>query len=414
VQTRIGSGSNSGIIRENTNAIHIIGKVGRTSFGLGAVALNLVQQQNLQGWNSLIWCLEQPEEVDRAIQSAGLDASRIHRFNQSRFGFLGYTPEMERAVHLASGANRPAIVHQHSIWSGLSRVTHEWRKRHNVRTIVAAHGCLQKWALSKSMWKKKIALMAYEAENLHRASCLHACGESEVVDYREYGLKNPIALIPNGISEAWIHTAGDEAAFRKRYALPHETRIMLYVSRITPKKGLRMVLDALRELRREFQDWTFVIAGVDEFNHQRELETLVQTSNLNGKIRFIGPLYGDEKRNAYAAAELFILPTHSEGNPISVLEALGAGRAVITTKGTPWGELICHNCGWWTDVSSHAIGEALAKAVSRSKSDLTAMGRRGLELVRGSYTWPEITKKTIQVYDWLNERGRQPECVYIS
>src|ERR1035441_4190912 len=107
-------------------AIHIIAKVGRQSYGLGAVALNLAKQQISQGHNSVIWCLDRPEEAEWARRFFHLAPSQLRRFNTSGPVSIGYTPEMERA---ARDGEQPDIVHQHSIWSGLSRVTSEWRRR---------------------------------------------------------------------------------------------------------------------------------------------------------------------------------------------------------------------------------------------------------------------------------------------
>ncbi len=390
------------------STIHIVAKVGRQSFGLGAVALNLVKQQLAQGHDSVVWCLDRFEEVEWARRSFDLAPRHVRRF--SAFGpvSIGYTPEMERA---ALDGSQVDIVHQHSIWSGLSRVTSEWRRRHSV-TVVAAHGALQPWALKKAAWKKRLALLAYESENLRGASCLHACGENEISDYREYSLKNPIALLPNAISAGWLESAGDPIRFREAKNLSVERRIILYLSRITPKKGLPMLLESMHELRNEIQDWILLIAGMDEFGHQRELEAQIRACELGRHVRFVGLLHGQEKRDAFAAADLFVLPTHSEGSPMVVLEALGAGLPVLTTKGAPWADLVRHGCGWWTDISTDGIHDALRVALRLPRTELAAVGQRGRKLVAEKYSWAETASKTIRLYGWLRGRGPAPDFVH--
>jgi glycosyltransferase involved in cell wall biosynthesis len=395
------------------SAIHIVGNVGRQSYGLGAVALSLAQQQIALGCDSAIWCLDSPEDAEQARRSSHLAENRIRRFSPGSRAFPGYTPDMEKAARHAPPSSRPGVIHQHGIWSGLSRVTREWRSRHKAATVVAAHGALQPWALGKSGWKKRVALWAYERENLRAASCLHACGENEISDYREFKLKNPIALLPNAISACWVESTGDGAAFRSAHRLPAGARLMLYLARITPKKGLPMLLEAMEQLRAKLGPWVLVIGGPDEFGHRREIEAQVRARHLDPYVTFAGPLYGQNKRDAFSAVELFVLPTHSEGSPVAVLEALGAGVPVLTTKGAPWCDLVRHGCGWWADISPDSIYDALDEAIGWPAGELAAAGQRGRDLVKSNYNWVEIASRTIRLYAWIDGEGPRPDFVQL-
>ncbi len=283
------SGNGRTVIADSlSRPIHIVGEVGRGSDGVGAVAVSLTRHQVLQGCDARIWCSDTLREVEWAGKAAGIEPVRFRRFERPSFGFAGYTPTMERGVRQVPDSEKPDVVHQHSMWHGLSRVTLEWAKR-RVPTVIAAHGALQPWGLRKSYWKKKAAYLAWEARNLRQAACLHACGENEVGDYREFGLKNPIALLPNAIGSEWTGSVGRAEDFRTRYGIPAETRILLYLSRITPKKGLPMLLEAMAGLRQDLQSWVLVIAGHNEFGHQSELETQIRALDLSGRVLFVGP-----------------------------------------------------------------------------------------------------------------------------
>jgi glycosyltransferase involved in cell wall biosynthesis len=126
----------------------------------------------------------------------------------------------------------------------------------------------------------------------------------------------------------------------------------------------------------------------------------------------VGPLHGQDKRDAFAAADLFVLPTHSEGSPMVVLEALGAGVPVLTTKGAPWADLVRHGCGWWTDISAGGIHDALRDALALSGTAWAAAGQRGRYLVAQKYSWAEIASKTIRLYGWLEGRVPTPDFVH--
>lgn len=116
-----------------------------------------------------------------------------------------------------------------------------------------------------------------------------------------------------------------------------------------------------------------------------------------------GPLDDEKKWEAYARADLFVLPTYSENFGIVVAEALWAGVPVITTKGTPWKELEERKCGWWIDIGVEPLVVALKEAMSHSDEERAAMGARGRKLVEEKYTWDAVCKAMVDGYkDVLN------------
>jgi glycosyltransferase involved in cell wall biosynthesis len=391
------------------NIIHNIYSVGPGTFGLGPVALNLCREQNDLGMDSKIWCLDNENDLQWASLSSGLLASRIRRFPTTGPKKLSLSVEMERIA--ACEAKNISVIHQHALWTGLSRVTALLRERHGIPSIITPHGSLESWALKKSWWKKRIVLKLYERDNIFNASCLHAVGENELAHCRNFGLKNPIAVIPNGISSDWLESEGDGRAFKARCGIPTDKRVLLFLSRITPKKGLPMFLDALRENRKLFLDWHFVIAGSDEFGHQAEVQSIINQNKMERNISFAGSLHGQIKRDAFAAADLFVLPSYSEGAPIVILEALGASVPVLATKASPWQELEQYSCGWLASISAEAIAEALKDAMSCAPDELRRMGERGKELVAARYTWTKSARMTIELYEWLLNRRERPDFV---
>jgi glycosyltransferase involved in cell wall biosynthesis len=392
--------------------LHLIPSVGPGSFGLGQVAMNLVREQNRLGRNAAVWSLDNEADRQWAADSFGVSIDRIRRFSPSRPNILKWSRDMERAA--GQEAKDISVVHQHAIWTGMSRCTSMLHERFGIPTVVTPHGSLEKWALRKSGWKKKIAMALYESANLHNASCLYACSDQEVTSFRDFGLKNPVAVIPNGISADWLTCHGDNSAFRRQFGIPVDKRLLLFLSRITPKKGLSMLIDVMSNAKELLADWHLVIAGADEFNHQVTIENKIVVNGLESKVTFVGNLLGQIKRNSFSAAELFILPTLSENFGIVVIEALGAGIPVLTTKGAPWKVLEDQKCGWWSDVNTEALTEVLKSALSRSPEELRIMGQRGKELVAARYTWAKSAEMTIELYEWLLHRRERPDFVVLD
>jgi glycosyltransferase involved in cell wall biosynthesis len=358
-----------------------------------------------------IWSLDNETDLPWASASSGLPVGRIRTFPVTGPKKLCLSREMERSA--AGEAMDISVIHQHALWTGLSRVTNLLRERHGIPSVITPHGSLGNWALKKSWWKKRLVLKLYERNNLVNASCIHAVGENEIADCRDFGLKNPIAVIPNGISAAWLESTGDARIFRARYGIPADRRVLLFLSRITPKKGLPMLLDAVYEKRKQFADWHLVIAGSDEFGHQAEVQAHINQKKLERNVSFVGSLHGQLKRDAFAAADFFVLPSYSEGAPIVILEALGASVPVLATKASPWQELEEFNCGWLVDISTEAIAEALQDAMSCAPDELQRMGNRGKELVASRYNWTKSAQMSIELYKWLSKSGERPDFVEV-
>jgi glycosyltransferase involved in cell wall biosynthesis len=254
-------------------------------------------------------------------------------------------------------------------------------------------------------------MLAYEAQNLRRATCLHAASASEARSFRRYGLLQPIAVIANGIPDSWLLSTGDAMRFRREFGIAGERRILLFLSRIHPIKGLPLLFEALAQISSELGNWLLVIAGTDEVGHRLELEQLARQLGIKQWVQFVGPLFGERKRDAFGSAEVFVLPTQSENFGIVVAEALGVGLPVVTTRGAPWEEINSYRCGWWTDIHSDALRDALTQVIRLPVAELAAMGARGRELVSTHYTWRNAAEKTILLYHWLLSQGPQPDFV---
>jgi glycosyltransferase involved in cell wall biosynthesis len=393
--------------------LHTVPNIGKSSFGLGQISVSLAKSQYELDQKVSIWCLDTDENIKWASEMHGFSSGFINTFKLVGPKNLLFSVEIKRkARQTADGAFD--IIHQHGIWTGVSSATLIFSQLKNIPTVIAPHGSLNKWALNLSSWKKKIALAAYERENLKLASCLHATSESEISDFRDFGLKNPIAYIENGIPEKSLSLKGNAKQFRVDNGIPNDRRILLFLSRISPKKGLKMLVEAVNSISYDFEDWQLIIAGVDEFNHKKDIQSLITELNMTDKIKIIGPLFDQAKNDAFSAAELFILPSYSEGSPMVVLDSLASGVPVITTKASSWSDLEEYNCGWWTEISTIAIARALKKAVIMPAKDLKQMGEQGQILIASKYSWPKLARKTLILYDWLLKRGDKPDFIILD
>ena len=186
---------------------------------------------------------------------------------------------------------------------------------------------------------------------------------------------------------------------------------MLFLSRIHPKKGVSELLRVWRKVEPDFSQWHLIVAGPDLDGYQSRIRREVFDSKIANRVTFAGMLSGSERKAAFANADIFVLPTHSENFGIAIAEALAFGLPVITTKGAPWKELIAHECGWWIDLGDADLMQSLKGALCLPKAELAAMGERGRALMARKYSWRQVAGQMKQSYEWLLSRNDMPDCI---
>lgn len=393
--------------------LHAMTFVGRRSYGLGAVAGPLVAEQRRCGLDASIWSLDTRGEADEASGDYGLPEGALRRFDSNGPRSLGFSFGLRHAVQDLS-SNAIDVIHQHGIWTGVSHALAGWRRRNPGRTVVAPHGSLAPWALARSAWKKHLALAAYERENLREAGCLHVLSRLELEQARSFGIRGPVACIPAGITHEWLESKGDGNRFRKRHQLPTDQRLLLFVGRISPVKNLSALLKAWARTGTASQGWGLVLAGVPEFGYEVEVRREAALAGLDKQIYWLGPVYGDDKRDAYAAAECLVLPSFTENFGVVVLEALASARPAMTSTGGPWSILEDERCGWWVKPDIDTLAGALLRLFSTSQTELRSMGARGHHLAQKEFAWPRICDRTRRLYQWIRHGGGTPPFVTLD
>ena len=293
----------------------------------------------------------------------------------------------------------PAAVHLHGIWDGGSLAVSRVAKRMNkVPIVVSPRGMLEPWALGQSWLKKKAAWLLWQKRQFIEAAMIHATADQEYENVRQLGLRSPVAVVPNGVELPEIESAQVPARDGPRRCV--------FLSRVHPKKGLPMLLEAWRRVAP--RDWSLEIAGAGEAGHDDEIRQRIGQLGLTN-VKMVGDLRGDAKWKFLQSAQLFVLPSYSENFGVAVAEAMGAGLPVITTRTTPWKAVSEHGLGWWVDPTVDGLATALAQATRESPETLRARGRRARTHVLSEYGWPRIGQRMAACYLWLLGLGPATE-----
>ena len=312
-------------------------------------------------------------------------------------GLAGRPSPFQAKVEAAAGG--AAVVHDHGLWLPANRVAALAARTLGSPFVLSPKGMLSERALRVSRAKKALAWPLYQRRTLRQANAFAVSSEAEVGDLRRLGFMQPAAFIRYGVDLPAPVPAPSVGG----------PRTALYLSRLHPIKGLPDLVAAWADVRPE--GWHLVIAGPDEGGHRAEVECQVQAAGLSGAVSFVGPVADDAKWDAYQAADLFVLPTHSENFGIVVAEALAAGLPVLTTRGAPWEALATHRCGWWTETGADPIAQALREATATPPEALRAMGARGRAYVEAHLSWDRAAAEHLALYRWLLGTGPRPNFV---
>jgi poly(glycerol-phosphate) alpha-glucosyltransferase len=273
---------------------------------------------------------------------------------------------------------------------------------------------LEPWALAHSAWKKGLFRRVVEDRNLRSAACIHALCGQEAQGIRTLGFGAPIAVIPNGIDLEGTREAGSANAFPATYPEARGRRIILFLGRIHPKKGLPHLLDAWAELARKerskIEGWLLVIAGPDQMGHTAGNQARARALGISNDVLFTGPLYGDAKRAVLAAASGFVLPSFSEGFSMAILEAMAWHIPVLVTRQCNL-DVESLGAGFLAEPSAASVSEQLRRFLALGDKERRRMGERGRKVVEERYTWPTIARQMTQAYEWVLGGGQRPDCI---
>lgn len=290
------------------------------------------------------------------------------------------------------------VTHLHEIWDHpiyqASKVCRLSAKPY----LITAHGSLEPWCLNQRKWKKLVYSRLIGQRVLRGAACLHALTTAEIDGFVKFGLKNQFTVIPNGVEPEDFAVTPEPEEAEATWGELRGRRVVLFLGRIHPKKGLADLLRAWKSVVACHQDALLVIAGPDEFGHRARLEDIIQDEALNEDVLFTGMVSGKSKFALLSRADVFVLPSHSEGFSAAVLQAMAAGLPCLLTPGCNFPEAESAGAALIVKPSSPRLAEGLRDLLFLSEGKRKLMGERGRRLVFGNYTWDISARKFLTVY----------------
>jgi glycosyltransferase involved in cell wall biosynthesis len=310
---------------------------------------------------------------------------------------LRFSPFLIRRL-LKIPSDGALIVHSHGWWGYTTHVAGELRRQRGCPLVISPHGEMEPYALAISRTKKMLASFLYGRRTLMDTSCVCASSEQEQASIRDYGFTRRVAVMPNGVKRAEVCSTEEIVEFRRKNDVASGSKVMLFLSRIARKKNLPLLLKAFAKNVKTRPEWVLIIAGSDERGHLQEVLSLIRDLQIEKSVRLIGPVYGREKAYALTSASVFVLPSHSEGLPIAVLEAMEYGKPIVATDGWALPVNTSVRYGWRVPADEGHFEAALLEVMTTSDETLADLGSSAKSIVREHFDWDAVAKQACSLY----------------
>lgn len=332
------------------------------------------------------------------LREAGAEVTVValaDRHSEDDRAALGETPLRTVAVSgpamfgYASGlvaqllATKADLLHQHGLWMYPSRAATLWARRTGRPYLISPHGMLDPWITGRGRWKKALARLGYERASWRRADAFHALTPDEAADIRREAGERRTLTIPNAAPPAIALTAGERE--------PH----LVFISRIHPKKNLAALVEAWQAAELP-PGARLTIAGWGDPADVAEFKA--RLAKAPPSVEFIGPVHGEAKQRLLQAARYVILPSHSEGLPMTILEAWAAGTPTIMTAACHLPEGFAAGAACECGTNAPSVAAAIGQALTCDEARWHAMSDAALALARGPFSAERVAQQWVSAY----------------
>ncbi len=316
--------------------------------------------------------------------------------------WTAYSPELSRFIN--ENADRFDLIHIHQVWHYPVYAAFRSARKNKLPCVLTIHGELSDWGLRQKALKKRLYRLCLLDRMLNGAGAIHAITDAEKEQVQKLGFETPVVVTPNGVEQSRFEALPSPQRLIRRFPKLKGKRVILFLGRLHPKKGLDILARSFSTVARHFEDAVLLIVGPDKFGTRENMEAILRSKGLLDRTLFTGLLTGEDKLAAMSCADLFVLPSHSDVLGIAVLEAMAARLPVIITKGCEFPEVSEHGAGLVVETGEKPIAEAITMLLS--DADMREhMGQQGRKLVTERYTWQVAAATMANIYKTLVAGG---------
>lgn len=307
--------------------------------------------------------------------------------------------------YLKKHIHRYDVIHMHGIWHFGSLAP--FLIPSNAVMVITIHGLLDKWAVAHSKWKKDLVTLLYQRRLLGRADLIQINNtdeEEDVIRYLGYRPKNMV-IVPNGmkLDEYTRSHLPAKGIFRAKHGIRTDQQMVLFMGRLNIKKGLDLLLPAFNKVHEQLPGAILILAGPDD-GYQAETEEFIRKHNLGDRIKLVGMLTDTIKKEALADADLFVLPSYSEGFSIAVLEAMTSGVPALVSDRVGFGDYIGrYEAAFLAPLNSEGVAEGLLK-ILQDRTYAEAIANRAYNMVTENFDIRVVANQLLEEYKKVQKK----------
>lgn len=336
--------------------------------------------------------MEAPEsDLDVPLdEPVDVDGVRVFYEQTSPPRYWGYAAEMSTRTQKEIHAADVVLSHFHYQYASLAAGR---AARHAGKPLVVfSHGSLNLYGVNaRSTLFKKLYLAFIERLNFRNAIFTAYHSQEELENSLVFGRT---AVIPNGIDPNDFNTLPPVGSFREEHNDLEGRLLFLFLGRLAPGKGLEILLPAFGDLLRDVPGAHLLLVGGDERGYANKVKRMVQELALSDHVSLTGMLSGKNKLAVLKDADVFVLPSRSEGLSIAMLEAMYMGLPVVVSDRVGlWRTIEAERCGTAVPYEAGRLRDALY--IMATSADRKEMGRRARRLVEERHTWQVIARNLV-------------------
>lgn len=292
------------------------------------------------------------------------------------------------------------LAHIHALFSPVSSAAATIARQKKLPYLLRPLGTLDPADLRKKRHLKQLYAALWERANLAGAAGIHFTSDQEAKISERFGTHVPDVVVPLGVTPP-LESAKGQA--RHQWGIPDGKPLVLFMSRIDPKKGLNLLIPALETLLREGLDFHFILAGTNpqDPDYENQIQERITASPLASRTTSTGFVTGELKAALLQDADLFVLPSYYENFGIAVAEAMVAGTPVIISDQVYiWEEIKNAEAGWVGSVEVDALSALLREAL-QDTGEQQRRGANARDYALKHYSWDAIAQRMIQTYQQI-------------
>jgi glycosyltransferase involved in cell wall biosynthesis len=303
--------------------------------------------------------------------------------------------------HLRRSAADFDLIHVHTLYSFVSVAAARAARRANVPYVISPCGSLDPFThRRKGRVRKEVFQALYHRRDLARAEAVHFLSDGELELAKDFTIGAARVVVKFGLAVE-KYSQERSGAFARGHPELADSRIVLYLGRISYTKGLDLLVRAFSQIAPRFANAHLVLAGPDYEGLGRVLVEMLRGCGLTNRITFSGLLSDSEKIAALSDADVLVLPSYTEAFGIALLEGMASGLPVVVTDRAALAPLIREvGAGLVVPADDNSLAEALSLLLT--DGDLRrVLGRRGRRLVETRFSWAESARAFARLYEAL-------------